>query len=423
MLNYLFTKTPLLYFVQSFWRDEAFSYLVAKNNILEIVKMTLEDFSPPLYYFILHFWINIFGKSEIALRSLSLIFYWATIYIVFLFLTEVFRFNLKKSLLYLFFFIFNPLLIYYAFETRMYSLLAFLATLSFYSLYRKNSKVYLISTILALYTHYFMLVVLFFQFIFFRYKQKQAFFSFIPWILLMISKASLSNQSFWISNFKLGYLFTFIGNIFTGYESGSSYYANFYEDRLKITSLILWLIILFGYIKTKKNQSNIFRFLLVWGTIIPLFVALLSFVKPIFLPRYLIYSTVGLLLLIAYSLDKMPYFLKIFLIALIFYLTFGYQQSEIKYRTKSDMIKTIKEIKNLMKPSDFIYVTSELDYFTAKYYLENTKVYIYKKNYEDMPKYIGKVLINKEDFKDLLPIFPNKAFIISGNGQYDIQSM
>ena len=119
MLSFIFSKTPLSFFVQSLWRDEAFSYLLAKKNIIEIIFLTAKDYNPPLYYLILHFWIKIFGHSEIALRSLSLIFYWATIYIVFLFLTEIFKIKNKYYFVatfnysvvsftsYLFFLIFN----------------------------------------------------------------------------------------------------------------------------------------------------------------------------------------------------------------------------------------------------------------------------------------------------------------------------
>jgi len=133
MLNFLFTKTPLFFLTQPFWRDEAFSYFMAKKNIFEMLFLTAKDFNPPLYYFILHFWMNIFGSSEIALRSLSLLFFWGTICIVFLFLNNIFKMKERKSSIYLILFIINPLLLYYAFEARMYSMLAFFATLSFYA--------------------------------------------------------------------------------------------------------------------------------------------------------------------------------------------------------------------------------------------------------------------------------------------------
>jgi len=161
MLNFLFTHTPLLFLTQSFWRDEAFSYFLAKKNILEIIILSAKDFSPPLYHLLLHFWLKIFGGSEISMRSLSVIFFWATLYVCFLFLQEIFKLNFKKSLIYLLLFLVNPFLSYYAFEARAYSLFAFLATLSYYSFYKKNYKLYFLSTVFGLYTHYFMLFVVF----------------------------------------------------------------------------------------------------------------------------------------------------------------------------------------------------------------------------------------------------------------------
>ncbi len=54
-MQYFFTKTALLFFVQNLWRDEAFSYVLSKKPILDILRLTVADFSPPLYYIILHF--------------------------------------------------------------------------------------------------------------------------------------------------------------------------------------------------------------------------------------------------------------------------------------------------------------------------------------------------------------------------------
>src|SRR5438067_1101579 len=114
MLDYLFTKTPLFFLVQSLWRDEAFSYLMAKKNVFEIVSLTAHDFSPPLYYILLHFWIMIWGHSEIALRSLSFIFFWGMLYMVFLYLRNILHIKGRMTFIYLLVVATNPLLIYYA---------------------------------------------------------------------------------------------------------------------------------------------------------------------------------------------------------------------------------------------------------------------------------------------------------------------
>ena len=52
--------------------DDAFSYFLAKQNLSQIVSGTGADTMPPLYYFILHFWMEI-GKSLFVLRLLSVL--------------------------------------------------------------------------------------------------------------------------------------------------------------------------------------------------------------------------------------------------------------------------------------------------------------------------------------------------------------
>ena len=71
MFQYFITHSPLFYLVQSLWRDEAFSILAAERSLVFII--TKLGFEPPLYYSMLHFWIKIFGESEIAARGLSLL--------------------------------------------------------------------------------------------------------------------------------------------------------------------------------------------------------------------------------------------------------------------------------------------------------------------------------------------------------------
>ena len=46
---------------ESIWLDEAFSIQLAKYDPVEIIRKTARDVHPPLYYLLLHFWINLFG--------------------------------------------------------------------------------------------------------------------------------------------------------------------------------------------------------------------------------------------------------------------------------------------------------------------------------------------------------------------------
>jgi uncharacterized membrane protein len=437
MLTWLFTKTPLFFLIQPFWRDEAFSYFMAKKNILEMLLLTAKDFNPPLYYFILHFWMNIFGNSEIALRSLSLLFFWGTICIVFLFLNNIFKLKERKSSIYLILFIINPLFLYYAFEARMYSMFAFFATLSFYAFFKKNNRLYLISTVAGLFTHYFMILVVISQLLFLiinkntidYIKRKTVYIAliiFAPWLIFFLSQNHLSS-SFWIDKPHLRDILGILGIIYTGNEtafySGSislKMLNNATYISIFLTTIFLIGIYLYKKIRQKKEKLNL-QLLFIWGIGIPIFVGLISFIKPIYFPRYLIFATVGFLFLIIFILEKINLYLRAILFTTLIVLTFNYQKLQIEFRKKIDIKKPLKEIEFISNKNDFIY-TDDLDFFTTQYYLKNRHVYIYGKNYEDIPAYNGKVLIYKKNVTNNLPFYPQKAFIINSDGQYTIES-
>lgn len=438
MLTWLFTKTPLLFLTQSFWRDEAFSYLMAKKGFFEIIFLTAKDFNPPLYYLLLRYWMKIFGSSEIALRSLSMIFFWATIYVAFLFLNDIFKIKLKRSFFYLIFFIINPLLLYYAFEARMYSMFAFLASLSYFAFLKKNYRLYLFSTIAGLFTHYFMLLVVFSQLFFLiinkknvkNFKKTVVYLSllfFSPWLVFFLSQNSFPG-TFWLARPHLKDIFVIFGIIYTGNEA--AFYPNGLISKIQnnviYSSFILLVIFTAGiylYVKklSKKDRQN-FQMLFIWGIGISLVIGLASFIKPIYFPRYLIFVNVGFLLLMIFILEKINIYARAVLITILILLTFSYQKLQLEYRKKTDMRKVLREIRAITNEKDLIY-TDDLDFFTAQYYYDKNKVYIYGKSYKEIPVYNGKVLISQENIASTLPFYPQKAFILNSNGKYIIQAM
>jgi uncharacterized membrane protein len=54
--------------------DEGISIYRAHLPVIEIIKQLLWDNHPPLYFSLLHFWVFVFGDSEIAVRLLSVLF-------------------------------------------------------------------------------------------------------------------------------------------------------------------------------------------------------------------------------------------------------------------------------------------------------------------------------------------------------------
>ena len=57
-----------------FWIDEGLSVGIADRPLGDIPLALREDGSPPLYYMLLHFWLDVGGRSEAGVRGLSLLF-------------------------------------------------------------------------------------------------------------------------------------------------------------------------------------------------------------------------------------------------------------------------------------------------------------------------------------------------------------
>lgn len=104
---------------QSLWLDEATTAKVAHLPVSQIIfHFSPTDFHPPLYYIFMKFWVMIFGSGEVALRFPSIIFSLLAGYVVYLIGKELKykTVGIWASAL----FLFNPLIMYYSQEARMY---------------------------------------------------------------------------------------------------------------------------------------------------------------------------------------------------------------------------------------------------------------------------------------------------------------
>ena len=61
------------------WLDEALTVNVARLPLGDIAGALRHDGAPPLYYYLLHGWIQLFGESDLAVRSLSAVLGVATL--------------------------------------------------------------------------------------------------------------------------------------------------------------------------------------------------------------------------------------------------------------------------------------------------------------------------------------------------------
>ncbi len=115
---------------QSFWHDEGNSARIAERSLDLIVEGAAGDIHPPGYYLLLHVWRGVFGQSEFALRSLSVV---AGLALVgFTTLLGRWLFGPAVGLTAASVSALSPFVIYYSQEARMYALLGAISAASTY---------------------------------------------------------------------------------------------------------------------------------------------------------------------------------------------------------------------------------------------------------------------------------------------------
>lgn len=123
---------------QSVWFDEAYSVLVAKQNPAEIIQLAGADVHPPAYYLLLHAWGDAFGWEDLSLRLLSVIAFGGSIMFAGKLVRRLFGDGAAITAVALV--ALSPLLMRYGFEIRMYSLASFIGVLATYVMVRARER-------------------------------------------------------------------------------------------------------------------------------------------------------------------------------------------------------------------------------------------------------------------------------------------
>jgi mannosyltransferase len=125
----------LRFYVHSgLWLDEALTVDRARLPLSQIANSVKHDGAPPLYYYLLHFWMQLFGESDVATRSLSGVIGVLSLPVAWLagnrFGGRVVAWTTVVLLSS------APFAVYYATEARMYSLVILLTGCGFLALHR-----------------------------------------------------------------------------------------------------------------------------------------------------------------------------------------------------------------------------------------------------------------------------------------------
>jgi 4-amino-4-deoxy-L-arabinose transferase-like glycosyltransferase len=321
---------------QSLWYDEGFSVYLAGMDIDQITARTAADIQPPLYYYLLHGWIQLFGDTEWALRALSVLFGVFTVPLIYALAQLLFRSRLAGLLAALLVAV-SPLHVWYGQEVRMYTMLTFFCLLSSYFLLLAiRAKggwavpvlwaAYTAANVAALYTHYFALFVLAVQAVYVlavlvvqRFRPLRLLLGslasaiatlllYLPWLPHLFTRYG-ADSSYWPGKLKIHEVLVDIALFFAGGESVSESTGVFLALGFGLVFLVCLLVLLSDAARAAQPAEGAFGFLpvsyfpllflLLYLLLPPALILAASYNSPKFNARYVMLSHPAFLLIVA----------------------------------------------------------------------------------------------------------------------------
>lgn len=374
------------------WCDEGSSLLLSHYSPALIWYHSAHDVHPPLYFWLLHVWITAFGNGILSIRLLSVLTGIATVAVgVWLVLKVSSRraAMLAGILLALF-----PIAVRYSQEVRMYSLMGLLllsATLALVYWVKNPERhrylvIYTALMAASFYTHYFtgLCVLSHWLYLFTLREQKYRLITRPTW--WMANAAIVLMYTPWLPN--LLDLFKHLDQLKAGGDIGWIAPVNEYSlfstlwqdftltdglqlDRLFYFALPLTMALLAGYVCIRDTTAYKFVGLLTIYAALPLaLIFIISWKTPLLVERYLLFSALGLPLVLAIAIDRLGRRLPV-MAGVIFLLVVGVEIDGLSnnYHTDAQQVDALVEYVNKSyAPGDSIVVNDLFWYFSVVYY-------------------------------------------------------
>lgn len=295
---------------KNIWIDEGISIAIAKMSWGDFwALLSGVEINMWFYFLLLKVWI-LFGDTEFAVRSLSALFAIASIPVLYAFTKRLF--GDRAALITILYTSVNAYLIEYAQEARGYALVFFLVILSSYLFVRltedppdkKMMSGYVIFTVLAVYTHIFAGLILLVQtssILFLpadKTRTRRVLFANLLIAVLLCPLAYFvltigGGQISWIPEPSISQFKELIMDL-----SGDAGRVRYIPMILLIPCLVTLAHAFTTFFKTGRSYGTWrYVFVISW-LIVPISLSFaISFIKPMFLSRYLIVSLPGLMLL------------------------------------------------------------------------------------------------------------------------------
>jgi len=399
------------YLTRGFWGDEAWTSLISQLPYSDMLKTTAADFHPPGYYTFVELVYKFLPPTEIATRSISIIFYLLTLFMVFKLASFVRGklFGLLTALVVAT----NPIFFTYAFEARNYTMFAFAATGSVYFLIELSKKFtrqriigFILFSALGIYTHYYMFFVLAAQGIYIMLYDRQILFKmigtyivvgllYLPWIPFLAGQLNSVAGDYWIGGIDKRTHFEALLRILGGEHQ------NVIRPWLFGLSVGLLTIGIGQHILRHKFEKP---YLLTWlWAVVPFVLATLPGLsidgvklpfRPIFFWRYLIGSSVPLSMVMIHSAQKFPKYLMVATVGTLIILSLAVDLTTIQRHPYG--FKQVYEEKILgdVKPDEKLVTVlpsfAEVLYYRNRFGLKNELVVLS----EGLVQFSGKSLLD-----------------------------
>lgn len=389
----------------SIWFDEAFSAYISQFSFWDIARYTASDVHPPFYYWLLKIWVSLFGTTELAYRSLSILFGTGVITTAF-FLTRK-LFGRKVGYIALLFLTISPMLIRYSDEARMYTLASLIVLAATYVLVRANETksrrlwvIYGVLVSLGMWTHYFTALAwiahiawhgtqvwrkgmgakVFWKKLFSKdwvIAYAVAIGLYLPWLPFMALQLGIvQGGGFWIGPVTINTPANYFTNIFYYLEHEQVYG---WLAMAIITVLVLLVVLLpktYKALSAPQKKHFILISALAWVPPVLLFVASLPPLRSSFVERYLIpaiiaYAIFMAVVLVVGTRRWKPFFRALPIIAVVAMMTFGitnvYKYGNYNKNTNYHIFtrEVVEEIHNKSLPGQPIVAQSPWIFYEA----------------------------------------------------------
>jgi mannosyltransferase len=368
--------------------DDAFSIFLARRTLPEIIAGTAADTMPPLYYFLLHFWLA-FGQSAWVLRLLNVFLGLGTVGLVYDLARRWFGAITGRWAALLV--AVSPLHIFHAQGMRMYVLLG-LAQLAyvyfFLDIYWQNEKrqggsrlswIGLVACgVIAMYSHNLAIVAMVIPNLYLLLKKRWQLFGWLilaqfiigccayPWLQLVPGQIAKVQGAFWTP--RPGWLE--IVQAMVVFHTNLPVPSSWLPAAVLVSCLFFSLII-FELLRNRP-KSEVFGALVSFTILPPALLFGLSYLmRPVFVPRGFILSSLTYYACAGYAISRTQarmasVFLGIvFILPALGFLPFQYAYAEFP---RSPFLAATRKLAQVSQTGDVIIHDNKLSFFPAKYY-------------------------------------------------------